>query len=134
MKKLIQIVSAIILCVVLISCSRGTGVVRRVEVDIGASERFTEEEIELAMAVVKEHFASTNDRWSELTHLWYDEAMSNGIIERRQWEESNTIILFSHFMQGQGMGQEQQWMPMDWVLVREDSSDTWRLLTWGKTI
>jgi len=139
MRRRLFIALVIMLCISLafvvfplVEAALDRGRIANVELDIGESDRFTQEEIASAMDVVKEIFADHRGWNDELISLWYNEASSNREIERREWDEDNTIVLFSTWYQGQGLGAPRAFMPWTWILARESSSDSWVFVTGGK--
>lgn len=124
------------------------GIVDNVQIDIGVSERFTQEEIESAIYVIKERFV--NFSGCELLELTYDEALLNQQLERasrssigglNMYEpgENNVIIVHGRIyisaaagsasgpMPGAGPG----FLPYHWILVRDSPPDSWRVVNWG---
>ena len=108
-----------------------------VQINIGSSERFTQEEIESAMDHVIASFGLPS---SELTYLWYDEDISNDEIERlNHWawdsaEKDSTIILFSTVVvrrAGPGWLSPGTFDEIGWVLVRDRQSGEWELIASG---
>ena len=104
-----------------------------VQVNIGSSARFTHEEIEAAADVVIASFRLPN---SELTHLWYDEDISDFRIEHSilALDKESTIILTSTIVvRRTGPG----WMYVGthedyaWVLSTDSQSGEWRLIAQG---
>ena len=132
MRKICLSASIAALCIFLVACGRGTGIVENAQIDTGASDRFTQEEIVFAMDAVKEHFRDSYDRWNELIALWYDEDWSDWKIDRSGLDKENTIILRSELYIGQGFGNDAQRTPLFWVLFWSNSSDSWVVNSWGK--
>ncbi|MCL2361980.1 MAG: hypothetical protein FWC73_09235 [Defluviitaleaceae bacterium] len=141
MKTLAFCIFMFMLLHVLAACGSNTRRVGNVQVDLGESDRFTHEEIQGAMDVVKETFLESHGRWSELASLWYDERFSNGTIASGDWDKENTIVIDSLYYRGQGYGAGVYWwpgrgfgparqlMPWIWILSRESPSDPWVFVT-----
>lgn len=108
------------------------GISDNVQIRIGPSERFTQEEIESAAAVVVSEFDIMN---RELVYLWYDEAISNRAIAETIIEDINkdtVIILFSTIT----VINPNIFSPADvddfgWLLVRDVQSGEWELYAAG---
>ena len=67
----------------------------KVEVSIGSSERFSQEEMESAFEFILARLPRSRD--GELTHLWYDAETSDSWIEFTSWGtyKENMIVLTS---------------------------------------
>lgn len=108
------------------------GVADNVQITIGSSERFTQEEIRSAADVIVAEFDMTN---RELVYLWYDEAISNQALEQTNLEyidKDSTIIFFSTIT----VTNPWTFSPGDldnlgWLLVRDAQSGEWELYTSG---
>ena len=104
------------------------------QVNIGSSERFTQEEIEAAVYLVVSEFRFIN---SELTYLWYDESISDLEIERSHLDsdKDSTIILFSTIVVnepgGPGFLAPGTMENFGWVLERDAQSSEWELIERG---
>ena len=138
-KKVFLIFCMTLLCTIIFILILGLlladrpGTARNAQVNIGSSTRFTHEEIESAANIVIAGFRLPN---SELTHLWYDEDISNFRIERSHLalDKESTIILTSTIVvRRTGPG----WMYVGthedygWVLSRDNQSGEWILIAQG---
>ena len=112
------------------------GVVVNVQVDIGASELFSQDEIESAIEVIKNSFVNSRTGWDELVELWYDECRSNREVKRRDWCKDNTIIILSYQYRGQGFDNrnERYITPWFWVLSRNSPYESWVIISGGKIL
>jgi len=112
------------------------GTADNVQVNVGLSERFTQEEIQSAADLVASSFGFRN---SELTYLWYDEDISNLEIERSflTLDKDSTIILFSTFVVresssgGTGFLSPGTIENFGWVLSKDIQSGEWELIALG---
>lgn len=129
------------------------GIVSNVQIDIGASARFTQAEIETAIDVIKKHFISAY-RGCELLELSYNEALLNQSLERERvsvgsvggfnmYEEgkNNVIVLRSNIYVSATAGSASGSLPgaagftsWYWILVRDAYSNNWQLVNWGSFI
>jgi len=133
------------LLLVLGACGSNSARTRNAQIDLGESDRFTQEEIQAAIDVVKEMFLDSRRRWSEIYRLWYDELFSDATIVSGGWDRENTIVIDSLYYRGQGYGDGIYWwpgrgfgparrlMPWIWILARESPYDPWVYVTGGKT-
>jgi len=129
--------------VFLAACGSRAGIVRNVQIDIGPSDKFTQEEIEEAIDSVKERFIGF--RGSLLIRLWYDEEASNHILEGYMTagrgrtngvKIENVIVLLSDFETDSSVAQRgfrpnsiyRNW---SWTLIRDSENDAWRVDDWG---
>jgi len=140
LKKILLLVCIILICLVVflfaldLYIGDRPGTARNVQVNIGVSERFTQEEIESATELVISEFRFIN---SELTELWYDEESSNLEIGRSTMDlnMNDTIILFSTVVVsepgGPGFLSPGILGNLGWVLVRDAQSGEWELITSG---
>ena len=105
------------------------GVVANVQIDIGASEIFSQAEIESAMDVVKNSFVNGRTGWCELVELWYNEYWSIREVERSGWDESNTIILHTYSYRGEGfennIRNERHLRRLAYILFRDSPYESW---------
>ena len=140
MKKILLFACIILLCLVvcvfiwMFSSFDRPGTADSVQVDIGSSERFTQEEIESAADLVVSEFGFLN---SELIYLWYDEVISNLKIESSylDLDRDSTIIFFSTIivseLGGPGFLSPGAMEDIGWVLIRDAQSGEWELLMAG---
>jgi len=113
------------------------------DLDIGESIKFTNVEIMSAVDMVFEKF--TDFTGCELTHLWYDEEKSetfiNGYMTSGRGQgngilRKNVIVLLSNFdvdsSGGDGsLNPNSTYYDWNWILVRDNESDSWRVDDWG---
>jgi len=129
------------LCIFFAACEEMSalepGIIDNVQIDIGASNIFSPEEIEAATELVTAHFINSF-RGCELLSLRYDEEASDREIEISGRDTGTTIVLFSDLyvsrqagsaggtMPGGGPGLHPYWK---WILHRD--GDSWVLVNWG---
>lgn len=113
------------------------GTVENVTETIGASEKFSQEEIQAAMDVVLEVFKGFCG--CELTELWYDEDKSNREIESYMKtgkgayngaQPEQVIVLLSNFNTGDQtvtLNPNSRYTNWMWILIREDENAPWQL-------
>ena len=114
--------------------SHSPGIVANAQIYIGDSEIFSLSEIESAVEIVKETFASQRDSWNELAHIRYIEAQSINDIRRNGWDENNTIVLFITYYRIRDLGREVFDVPWFYVLHRDSPSVSWEVRSQGKII
>jgi len=144
MKKIFLLILSIVVALVIITgisfCSwymwrsHSPGIVANAQIDIDASEIFSLQEIESAVEVVKETFASQRDSWNELAYIQYNEAQSINRIRRNGWDENDTILLFITYYRIRDLGREVFDVPWFYVLHRDSPSDSWEVRSQGKII
>ena len=134
MKRKILIVLIIIVSLVLVGSvinrlSNRPGDPNKVEVSIGSSERFSQEEMESAFEFVLTHLPRSRD--GELTHLWYDAERSDSWIEFTTLGtyKENMIVLASIMeVRSTGTG---WWSPgtweVGWTLEKDRDNGVWIL-------
>lgn len=140
MKKILLFACIILLCfavyvlIWMFSSFDRPGTADNAQIDIGSSERFTQEEIESAADLVVSEFGFLN---SELIYLWYDESISDLKIENSylDLDRDSTIIFFSTIvvseLGGPGFLSPGTMEDIGWVLVKEAQSGEWELLMAG---
>ncbi len=111
--------------------------VRKAEISISASERYSEREIRAAMNAVKRRF-----KWGwrgTLLSLTYDEEKTGKAAEEwaAQYGADEAIVLISAFhtddderLAGSGLNSDFTYSGWQWVLVRSHGG-RWKLKTWG---
>jgi len=139
MRKKLIFVFGVILCISLVYASfiiavilRDKGNVSNVELHIGTSNRFTQEEIMSAMHVAIEDFSNKKGWNDELVSLEYNETHSNWRLELDNLDKELTIVIFADWYQGTGIGNERVLGPWAWILSRESSSGSWVVVSQGK--
>lgn len=128
MRKLILLVSIILLVFSLISCKQDTN-------------KFTKEEIDNAINLVKENFDFPD---SAITEIWYDEekaeTMTEEYIEMGRGstngvKSENVIILLSEFevgdLGGSGLEANKTYRNWQWILTRDSKESDWKIDDWG---
>ena len=113
--------------------SHSPGIVANAQIDIGTSEIFSLQEIESAVEIVKETFASQTDSWHELAYIRFNESQSIDGIRRNGWDENNTIVIFTTEYRTRDLGREMFDMPWFYVLHRNSPSNPWEVRSQGKT-
>ncbi|ARK32370.1 DUF4829 domain-containing protein [Halalkalibacter krulwichiae] len=141
MKKIISLCLIIVLLSIVFYSQ--VGKTHNVQVSIEESTKFSEEEINAAIAVVKRKFMGF--RGCELTDLWYSESHSNQYSEDylkygngslNEDNDGNVIVLLSNFDVNSSGGDgsfepnstQSDWK---WILVRDRKTDKWRVDDWG---
>lgn len=143
MKKRTLAVLFVCMILLLVGCSN-SGKTSQAEVLIGASEKFSNKEIEQAVNAVKTRFKKFKK--CELIKLWYDEERSddytreylqNGRGTSNGAKEENVIVLLSDFKTGDHMNANtgfddnvthSDWI---WILIREDKDSAWVVDDYG---
>lgn len=142
MKKLLAAVIAAALIVSLTACAH-PGKTEHVSERIGASTKFSQEEIRSAMDCVKKKFRDF--KGCELTDLWYDEAKSDQIVPDYLKHgrgalvgatAENTIVLLSNFKTGpssinDGFNPNSSYTDWIWILIRDNENADWKADDWG---
>ena len=136
MRRICLCFFVVTLCIFLVAC--GSGVVRNVQIHIerDISDRFTEEEIRLAMEAVIEHFSNSNDGASELVLLRY-----NGSPSAREFDvfvfgmgndDDDVIFISSQLYVGWRFFDERHLTHMVWRVSRANPDGVWKVVSWGK--
>ena len=134
----------IAICLALSACIQNGGIADNVEVTIGASERFSNAEIESAVNMVIKKFAA-DFNGCELLQLWYDEGhsdifvasyMNYGRGNSNGVESENVIVLLSNFSVdasgGDGsLNPNDTYFNWNWILIRDNANSNWRVDDWG---
>ena len=128
MKKVVLTISLILLVFSLISCKQETS-------------KFTEEEIDNAINIVKENFDFPD---STITEIWYDEEKAETMTEQyiamgrgstNGVKPENVIILLSEFevgdLGGSGLDPNKTYENFNWILIRDDKTSDWKIDDWG---
>ena len=128
MKKVVLTISLILLVFSLISCKQETS-------------KFTEEEIDNAINIVKENFDFPD---STITEIWYDEEKAETMTEQyidmgrgstNGVKSENVIILLSEFkvgdVGGSGLDPNKTYENFNWILIRDDKTSDWKIDDWG---
>jgi len=141
---------ALIVLFLILQGSDGPGIAYDVHVRIGPSEQFSRDVIESATNVVISEFGFLDEFTNrELVYLWYDEALSNQIIEEsyiirelvylrhdvtlpNQTIDSAVIVFFSTItVVNPGLFPPGDLDNVGWVLVRDAQSGEWELIAKG---
>ena len=130
MRKIACLVFGVCLVFLLSACS---GNARFAALQIGESEKFTEDEINAAVQVVRKNaFESTF-----VTRIVYDEARSDevirGYLENGKGSvngvaEDNVIVLFTDFVTGGKTGAlnpHDVYTDYNWILIRDSKDSVW---------
>lgn len=142
MKKMVACICIVLVGFSLVAC-RYAGKTKNAVVSIGASTKFSEEEINAAIDAVKEKFKDFQG--CKLNKLWYDEEKSNKFTDGylkygkgsvKEVKDENVIVLLSEFRvnsSGGDGGFEPNSIQSDWnwVLVRDSKTGNWRVDDWG---
>ena len=137
MKKVIMCMCLILIMLCLGSCGKNAAT-ENVEIQIGESQRFSEEEIQDAVNLVKKNFNLTD---CTLTKLWYDEEASGQIEEGylhngkgsiNGVKPENVIVIFSEFQVGKSRENEifepgATYSDYNWTLIRNDKKSKWTI-------
>ena len=131
---LIIIISLILIVFVIDRLSNRPCDSSAVEVSIGSSERFSQEEMESAFEFVLANLPNSRD--AIVTHLWYDPDLSNFWLENTSWDiyEENIIILTSIVevrRTGPGWMSQGTWDDIAWILEKDRENNVWVLLRMG---
>ena len=145
MKKYLMLILIALIAILTLSACTRRGRVGNVEITIGDSEIFSVEEINDAIELVLERFATRSFASCELLELWYDEELSERESKRRinhsigrfyGMSGENIIVLFSSF-ETDRRGGEQGFNPNTiytdwiWILIRDGQDQPWRIEGWG---
>ena len=107
------------------------GTTENVEINLGQSQIFSENEIKEAMDVVQEKFSIFSG--CDLQKLWYDEIFSSG---RYDDDETNKITILSNFYVNEnggknGLNPDFDYTDWQWHLVRNSKTSKWVVIDWG---
>lgn len=131
MKRLCLGVFIVALCVFLVVYGQGNWRFRNAQFYIGASEWFTQEEIESAMDVLTDRFIEGFDGANRLVSIRYFR-VSCLELERAGRGNENVITLRADYYRGRGFRNDTIQRQMFFTLVRNNPSDSWRVAFWGK--
>ncbi len=143
MKKIIISLCLILVIFSFVLYKQQEGKTNHVEVNIGTSTKFTEEEIHDAIGSVEKKFQSF--KGCELTDLWYSEKRSNEFIKdylkygagsKSNVNAGNIIVLLSNFNVDASGGDgsfEPKSTQSEWncIIIRDSKTDNWRVDDWG---
>jgi hypothetical protein len=143
-RKIIVSVFLILAVLSIVFYTQG-GKTNHVTVSIDKSDKFTKEEINDAINTVKRKFRGSGFDGCEMTKLWYSEKESNKMIEgylnggggsKNAIKRENVIVLLSNFdvdSSGvkQGFNPNSTYTDWNWILVRNNKTDNWRVKDWG---
>lgn len=135
MKKIIISLLVILFALSMVACNQGLAS-NELKIDIGDSEKFTEDEISNAIKTVKDDFSFPA---STLTEIWYNEEESNRLIkvylENGRGSENgikaeNVIILLTKFdVDDSGdnpvLNPGSTYEDYQWILIRDDKTSKW---------
>ena len=146
-KQVLILLITIALCISLSACKK-PGAINDAEIDYGNSVKFDETEIKSAADVALEHFRD-NFHNCELKKIWYDEEMSNNMVESyltygpgafghgiKKVEPENVIaFLFDFYVEPYGAEPcfSPDTMNNGWnlILVRDSRTGIWRFADGG---
>lgn len=134
----IAIFILVVVIVIVIDSTKQGGITDNVVVNIGESDKFTEEEINKAIDYVINNFDFSA---CTLTRIWYDEEKSNSAIEGylqygrgsvNGVNPENVIILLSNFDVDDsgyrlGLNPNSTYTDYNWVLIRTSKRSKWRI-------
>ncbi len=112
------------------------GNIENVEVVIGESEIYSEQEIQSSIDIVLNKF---KDFPATLNKIWYDEEKSKDASKAwaEQYNADEAIILYSNFKTykgeqatNSGLNSDSEYSNWSWILVRINKGK-WKLMTWG---
>jgi len=143
MKKFLFFFIAITLCFTLVACNQKSGQTNNVSITMGASERFSNAEIEEAINSVKKKFVDFKGCY--LTQLWYDETLSDSFIDEYMAsgrgstngvKAENVIVLRSAFTVDSTGGDgsfnpNSTYDDWNWILIRDSKDGSWNVDDWG---
>jgi len=142
MKRFFALALAGLLLLACAGCGGNAGKTNNVRVIGGESTKFSPAEIEAAQDCVLKKFKDFEG--CDLEKLWYDEEYSEARIERYMSTgngsengvaKDNVIILLSDFhvdsTGGGGFSPDTDCTDWNWILIRDDKSDAWRVDDWG---
>ena len=138
MKKMMFVLCAILVAFSLVS-SKQVGKTNNVVMNIGKSDKFSVEEINVALNCVKKSFK--NYEGCNLTKLWYDDEKSNNSVKGylkngrgsvNGAKTENVIVVLSNFDVGPSDGDGtlnlnstySDWM---WILIRDSKTGNWKV-------
>lgn len=135
MKKLILLLSIILCLLTFISCT-GKNSPGEIEINIGQSVKFTNEEINRAVEYVKKNFSFPD---SSLKKIWYDEEKCNYLTELYMvngrgsingvLSENVLILLTEFYVNGSGnnpvLNKNTTYSDYQWILIRDDKDSNW---------
>ena len=141
MKKISTYLSMILIIFSLVGCNK-TNESNNIEVNIGKSTKFTQEEINKAIDCLKSDF---NFEACTLTKIYYDEEKSNTTIENyfqfgkgseNNVKPENIIALLSDFdVDDSGdnpvLNPGETYTDYNWILMRDDKDSDWKVDDFG---
>lgn len=133
MKRGFRILLAIMILVSLVACKGKTD--GDITIDKSDSTKFSEEEIDSAIKVVKDNFSFPG---SELKRVRYDEAKSEeeikvfmeyGAGKDKGIDPNNVIVIFTDFdITGENpVLSKGEYKDYNWILVRADKDSEWKI-------
>ena len=141
MKKISTYLSMILIMFSLVACNQTTES-NNIEVNIGKSSKFTQEEINKAVDCLKSDF---NFEACTLTKIYYDEEKSNTTIKNyfqfgkgseNNVKPENVIALLSDFdVDNSGdnpvLNSGETYTDYNWILIRDDKNSDWKIDDFG---
>ena len=142
MKRLVLILGLIAAAGVCVFLVRGALTGAGVEIDLGTSARFTDEEMQGAADAVLDKFGEF--KGCKLLRVWYDEAASDKYIAGEQENPNSAIFLFppehvvvlysdfrSPVRASGGFNPNQVYEGWSWILAREGAGRPWQVVNYG---
>lgn len=131
MKRCLRILLAIMILVSLVACKGKAG--GDITIDKSDSTKFSEEEIDSAIKVVKDNFSFPG---AELKRVRYEESkseeeikvfMENGAGKDKDIDPNNVIVIFTDFdITGENpVLSKGEYKDYNWILVRTDKDSEW---------
>lgn len=138
MRKIVFFLCLILMVLSLMVVTQ-VGKTDNVVVNIGATDKFSKNEVNDAVNCVKESFKSF--KGCTLTKLWYDEKKSNQCIEGylkngrgsvNGVKPENVIVLLSNFDVDSsggngGVNPNSTYDNYNWILIRDSKADNWKV-------
>ena len=135
MKKLFILFCVVIICFNFTACNRG--VADNVSINLGATDKFSEDEFEAAANCVINKFKQTFGG-CELTDLWYDKEMQEAeAMGYKDEDESNNIMVLMSNFDVDSSGGDGSFEPNStisgwkWLLSRDSEEGKWKVYDWG---
>ncbi|PSL41054.1 uncharacterized protein DUF4829 [Planomicrobium soli] len=142
MKKVLVVLCLVVVLLAGVFYSQ-SGKATDVQVNLGESVKFSDEELTNAAKAVKKKVRGFKS--IELEELWYTEEESDRVVEdylkygkgsTNGIKEENVIVLVSN-LKTDAKGGDGSFEPdflytdWNWILIRDDSSGKWRVDDWG---
>ena len=134
LKKLILLVVILVAGVYLISWS-GDGKVDKVDVEIGASSKYDQGELEEAISCIKEEFRQEYSG-CRLYKVYYNEEFSDKEVKSLEYKDKKSMIAIQaeYFVGPWGDSTEEKYTEIDdwcWILQKNEKTEKWEIVTSG---